>query len=60
MVSGGADVAQMAAEVKSMTSEDRLKMVAGLEFQITIPALSGLALKTDLCLPWNKMRAMKR
>lgn len=51
---------QLQAEVKSLPSDDRRALLADLEFKIEIPALTSLALKADLCLPWNKMRNMKR
>ena len=51
---------QLKAEMKALTSEDRQKLLAELEFKIELPALTGLAMKSNLCLPWNKMRAMKR
>lgn len=51
---------QLRAEVKSLPSDDRQTLLADLEFRIEIPALKGLALKADLCLPWKKMRNLKR
>lgn len=60
VVSGGEGLAQMRDEVKSLTSQDRLALFKDMEFKIEIPALTGLALKADLCLPWNRMRTMKR
>ena len=60
IVSGGSDVAQLAHEVQSLKSDDRRKIWEEMEFKIEIPALDGLALKADLCLPWNRMRTMKR
>ena len=43
-----------------MTSEDQMQLFRDMEFKVDIPALSGLAVKADLGLPWNKMRIMKR
>ena len=58
--SGGADLVQLKAEVKGRSLEEKKALLADLEFKIELPALTGLALKADLCLPWNKMRTMKR
>ncbi len=51
---------QLQAEFRSQTPEDKEVLMADLDFKIEIPALTGLALKADLCLPWKKIRAMKR
>ena len=58
VATGGGEVAQMRHAVKSLTSEDRKDLLG--DFQIEIPALTGLAMKADMCLPWNRMRTMKR
>ncbi len=47
---------QLRAEVKLRSNDERLTLLAEMEFKIKIPALTGLALKADLCLPWSKMR----
>ncbi len=44
---------QLHAEVKSRSNDERLALLAEMEFKIEIPALTGLALKADLCLPWE-------
>lgn len=59
-ISKGASVVQLRSEVKSLSNEDRQALLEGLEFKIQLPAITGLALKTDLSLPWSKMRTMKR
>ena len=46
--------------MKGMSDDERQKLLADLEFKVEIPAFTGLALKAHLCLPWNKMRNMKR
>ena len=51
---------QLRAEVKSRSNEERLVLLSEMEFNIEIPALTGLALKSNLCLPWKKMRDLKR
>ena len=43
-----------------MAHEDRLALLQDLEFKIEIPAITGLALKSNLSLPWNKLRNLKR
>ena len=59
-ISKGASVVQLQAEVKSLSNTDRQALLEGLEFKIQLPPITGLALKADLSLPWNKMRTMKR
>lgn len=54
---GGGKVVQLRNELKSMPAET---LLTDLEFKIEIPAITSLALKSNLCLPWNKMRNMKR
>ena len=41
-------------------SSDQRQVLADLEFKIHLPAIKGLAMKSGLSLPWNKMRALKR
>ena len=60
LASGGAPLVQLHAEMKSLSTSERQKLLADLEFKIELPALTGLAIKADLCLPWSKMRSMKR
>ncbi len=58
--SGGATVVQLRDELKSLPVDQRQTLLTDLEFKIEIPAITSLALKSNLCLPWNKMRNMKR
>ncbi len=51
---------QLKDEMRCMTSEERKELLATLEFKIELPALTGLAMKADLCLPWSKMRTMRK
>ena len=60
VISGGCEVAQLRHEVKSLKTDERRDLLEGIDFKIEIPALTGLALKADLCLPWNRMWTMKR
>lgn len=41
-------------------SEERGKQLKEAGFHITIRPEQGLAMKADLCLPWRKLRVMKR
>ena len=59
-VSGSEGLAQLQSELRSITSDERQAVLKDLEFKIEIPALTSLALKYNLCLPWNKMRNLKR
>ena len=43
-----------------LPSEERDKLMNEANFHITIPPEQGLAMKPDLCLPWKKLRMMKR
>lgn len=58
--SGGSDTVQLQSEIKRLTSHDRQKLLADINFKIEVPADVGLSLKTELCLPWNRMRTMRR
>ena len=58
IASGGADLVQLQAEVKGRSLAEKKALLTDLEFKIELPALTGLALKADLCLPWNKMRTI--
>uniref|UniRef100_A0A1X7UTE9 Uncharacterized protein n=1 Tax=Amphimedon queenslandica TaxID=400682 RepID=A0A1X7UTE9_AMPQE len=48
------------SELKMILSEGRDKLLKEAGFHITIPPEQGLAMKADLCLPWRKLRVMKR
>ncbi len=51
---------QKIAEMKSLSKKERNDLMKEANFQITIPPEQGLAMKADLCLPWNKLRVMRR
>lgn len=51
---------QLQAEVKGRSLEDKKALLSDLNFRVELPALTGLALKADLCMPWSKMRTMRR
>ena len=51
---------QMADELKRKPAEEREEIMKTANFTITVPTEQGLALKSDLCLPWRKLRMMRR
>ena len=50
----------MADEIKKVPAEEREALMKEINFTITVPPEQGLALKSDLCLPWRKLRVMRR
>ena len=46
--------------MKIISSEMRKELVRELDFSVTIPADQSLAMKTDLGIPWRKLRMMRR
>ena len=60
MASKGSNITQLKAEVRTMSREDKQALLEDIEFKIEIPAVAALAMKSDLCLPWNRMRRMRR
>lgn len=58
--SKGEPVKQLQAEIGSLNSEERQELLKGLHFKIELPALTSLAMKSDMCLPWNKLRVARR
>ena len=52
--------AQLQAEVKMLTSEDRQDLLKSAVITIDIPPEQGLAIKADLAIPWNKLRVIRR
>lgn len=64
-VSGGESMVQLSREVTSITSEYRKHLLDEIfkqpgRFLIEIPPTESLALKSDLQLPWAKLREMRR
>uniref|UniRef100_A0A1X7USX7 Uncharacterized protein n=1 Tax=Amphimedon queenslandica TaxID=400682 RepID=A0A1X7USX7_AMPQE len=47
---------QLADEIKKVPAEALIKEI---NFTITVPPEQKLALKSDLCLPWRKLRVMR-
>ena len=63
VVSKGSPVQQLQYEIKTLTKEDReaiLDTALGKESTIKIPADQVLAMKADLSITWNKLRAMRK
>jgi len=54
------DVPQMCDEMKILSRADKMAVLKDLEFKVEIPALTGVSMKADLGVPWNKLRIMKR
>ena len=50
----------MSSEVKMLPKEERAVLMKEVNFTVTIPPEQGLAMKADLNIPWNKLRAMRR
>ena len=48
--------AQLQAEVKMLTSEERQDLLTSVGITVDIPPEQGLAIKADFAIPWNKLR----
>ena len=59
-LSSGDSEHQMADELKMLPKEVREELTKELKFSVHIPADQSLAMKADLCLPWKKLRIMRR
>ena len=59
-MSGGSSSEQLQDELGHMTREDREAILHEAALPVKIPTEHGLALKCDLQLPWNRMRAIRR
>ncbi len=51
---------QMTDELKVLPREEREALMKAANFTCTVPPEQGLAMKSDLCLPWKKLRIMRR
>ena len=60
LTSGGDSAAQMAAEVKDLSKEEREKLLSEAQLPIVVPTQKALAMKADLAIPWNKLRSLRR
>lgn len=50
----------MREEIRQLTKMERQKLLHDAGFTLDIPPEHGLAMKADLCIPWNKLRVLKR
>ena len=60
VVSKGDSATQLQGEMKALTADERQQLMTEANFSIDIPPEHGLAMKADLCLPWNKLRVLRR
>ena len=60
ITSGGDTTVQVAAEVKSLSKEEREEILQEVQLPIMIPTDHALAMKADLAVPWNKLRTLRR
>ncbi len=62
MSSGGDQVYQLSREVKACSLEEREEILEVLQhgFKVQIPTGCALAMKADLGIPWDKVRAIRR
>ena len=51
---------QMVDEVKMLPREMREDLIKDMKFTVHVPPEQSLAMKADLCLPWKKLRIMRR
>lgn len=60
--SGGDQGFQLGKEVKACSLEEREKILEALQdgYIVKIPTTLALAMKADLCIPWSKIRAIRR
>ena len=61
-VSGGESSVQLSHKVRASSLAARSKLLEEINGQVCvqIPPDSALALKADLCIPWTKLRVMRR
>ncbi len=60
LTSEGESSSQLAAEVNSLTQEEREALLGQACLPITISTNHALAMKADLGIPWNKLRILRR
>lgn len=59
-ISGGDEAVQMKAKLKAPPKSERETILADAQLPIVIPTDQSLAMKTDLALPWAKLRLINR
>jgi hypothetical protein len=47
-------------EMRMIPREERNSLMKEANFHINVSPEEGLAMKADLCLPWKKLRIMRR
>ena len=60
IASGGESSAQLKAEIRSLTTDEREELLQQAQLPVVIPTDHALAMKADLALPWNKLRIIRR
>jgi hypothetical protein len=60
VVSGGDPNQQLQLEVKSLTRDDRERLLRSAGFTIHVPVGQGLAMRCDVGLPWNQLRELRK
>ena len=60
IVSKDDSVVQLQREIQVMPRDERRQLMKEANFDVEIPPDHGLAMKADLCLPWNKLRVLRR
>ena len=60
IASGGESSAQLKAEIRFLTTEQREELLQQAQLPVVIPTDHALAMKADLALPWNKLRVIRR
>lgn len=59
-ISVGNSKEQMANEIEMLPKAERNELMKEVNFTLTVPPGQGLAMKSDLCLSWRKLRIMRR
>ena len=60
LVSKGDSRLQLQREIEVIPRKERQQLMKEANFAVEIPPEHGLAMKADLCLPWNKLRVLRR
>ena len=59
-LSGGESQHQMVDEIRMTSKEEREEIMKELNFIIDVSPEQCLGMKAELCLPWKKLRLMRR
>ncbi len=60
LTSGGDSSSQLAAEVKALSKVEREALLQEASLPVMISPCHALAIKSDLQMPWNKLRLLRR